>query len=556
MDILPTFHDLGGVGLICPDSVPTVFGLLDPSIAPPLLYYSYIPIIVIALLFSAYVLFASRSSLVSRLFLWISITYSLILMEEMFNWIATPAALIYLGWQIEGLFLGLLPFLLVYFTYVFIREENMPVKWQWALLVPLVPILVLTPTHLNLVSFDLVNCEAIQGPLRSYVYLVQAAGVVAAFLLCIQKVRQTEDKSERRKAWTLGIGIIIFFGIYILSNVFGDATLLYEINLFGPIGMAAFLATITFLIVRYHAFNMRVFGAQALIGALTALIFAALFVRKIEHARYVIGGTLFFVIILGLQLIKSVRREVEQREHIEVLAKELAETNDRQETLIHFIGHEVKGFLTKDSGAFAALSEGDLGALPDNMKPFVEHALEESRQGADSVTNILKASNLKKGTVTYTKAPFDLAALVTDTVQKAKGTAEHKNLALSISIDPAGAPYTLNGDKENIGMHVLRNLIENSINYTLSGSVNVSLRKEAGKIIFAVKDTGVGITEEDKARLFTEGGHGKDSQKVNVHSTGYGLFIAKKIVDAHDGTIRAESEGQGKGSTFIVELPA
>ncbi|MDE1919073.1 MAG: HAMP domain-containing histidine kinase [Patescibacteria group bacterium] len=70
-----------------------------------------------------------------------------------------------------------------------------------------------------------------------------------------------------------------------------------------------------------------------------------------------------------------------------------------------------------------------------------------------------------------------------------------------------------------------------------------------------MKDTGIGITEEDKKRLFTEGGHGKDSQKVNVHSTGYGLFIAKNIVEAHGGTIRAESEGAGKGSTFIVELP-
>ena len=55
--------------------------------------------------------------------------------------------------------------------------------------------------------------------------------------------------------------------------------------------------------------------------------------------------------------------------------------------------------------------------------------------------------------------------------------------------------------------------------------------------------------------LFTEGGHGKDSIKVNVHSTGYGLFIAKEVVEAQGGKIWAESEGQGKGSTFIVEFP-
>jgi signal transduction histidine kinase len=74
--------------------------------------------------------------------------------------------------------------------------------------------------------------------------------------------------------------------------------------------------------------------------------------------------------------------------------------------------------------------------------------------------------------------------------------------------------------------------------------------------VFVVKDTGVGIDAEDTKRLFTEGGHGKDSQRVNVHSTGYGLYIAKQVAEAQGGTIRLESEGAGKGSTCIVELPA
>ena len=83
----------------------------------------------------------------------------------------------------------------------------------------------------------------------------------------------------------------------------------------------------------------------------------------------------------------------------------------------------------------------------------------------------------------------------------------------------------------------------------------VSLKRDGTKIVFAVKDSGIGITEEDKKRLFTEGGHGEDSQTVNVHSTGYGLYIAKQIAIAHGGAIRAESEGADKGSTFIVEFP-
>ena len=70
-----------------------------------------------------------------------------------------------------------------------------------------------------------------------------------------------------------------------------------------------------------------------------------------------------------------------------------------------------------------------------------------------------------------------------------------------------------------------------------------------------MKDSGVGLSDDDKSRLFTEGGRGKESLKVNVDSTGFGLFIVKGIVDGHKGKVWAESEGEGKGSTFYIELP-
>ncbi|MDO8590788.1 MAG: HAMP domain-containing sensor histidine kinase [bacterium] len=236
------------------------------------------------------------------------------------------------------------------------------------------------------------------------------------------------------------------------------------------------------------------------------------------------------------------------------LKQELEVTNERQEGLLHFIGHEVKGFLTKDMAAFATLLEGDVCTLPDGAKPFIDNALAQTREGVRSVTELLEASNQKKGTVTYKKESFDLKELVADVTEKLKPTAEEKGLSLALNI--AEGEYMVMGDREKFGGHVLRNLIDNAINYTPHGSIEVSLKKEANKAIFAVKDTGVGVSDEDKKRLFTEGGKGKESQKINVHSTGYGLYIAKSIVEAHGGAISASSDGPGKGSTFIVELPA
>ncbi|MCE9549248.1 ATP-binding protein, partial [Candidatus Nomurabacteria bacterium] len=82
------------------------------------------------------------------------------------------------------------------------------------------------------------------------------------------------------------------------------------------------------------------------------------------------------------------------------------------------------------------------------------------------------------------------------------------------------------------------------------------LNIKGNKILFSVKDTGVGITPEDKKLLFTEGGRGKDSVNVNVDSTGYGLYSVKLIMDAHQGKVWAESEGAGKGAQFFIELDA
>ncbi len=541
--------------LFCADSVPVLWGILDPAIAPPLLYYSYLPIIIVSLLFGLLVLLADKASLRSRLLFWVSVAFSLYLLNELIHWIAVLVVHVHFAWQMTALIHVILVALIASFVTVYLYDR-LPGWFGWVLALIFAPIILATPTIFNIPAFDFSYCEGLNGPIWTYVYAVEVLALLYVVAASIIKSFRVPERARKWEALLLGFGGLLFLGMFTVSNVVGDLTLTYDFNLFGPLGMVAFLTAISYLIVRYRAFNMRVLAAQMLIAGLIILLFAALFVRSIENVRYVLIGTLILVFLLGWLLVRSVKREVEQRRRIEKLAHELEATNERQETLIHFISHEVKGFLNKDMVSFAALSEGDLGPLPAPMKQFVDQALMQSREGANSVIGILQASNQKKGTVTYKKEPVDMQAITENWFKKVKPVADNKGLAMTLAIDPSGAPYTITGDAAQLGDHVLRNVIENSVNYTPSGSVTVSLSKANGKVVFTVQDTGVGINAEDKKRLFTEGGRGKDSLKVNVHSTGYGLFIAKNIVDAHGGTIRAESEGPGKGSKFVIELPA
>ena len=337
--------------------------------------------------------------------------------------------------------------------------------------------------------------------------------------------------------------LLLFTFNLILPGVFLDVRYIP----FGAVFLLPFIVLTSYAIHRYHLFDLKV-ATTALLGFLVTVFSFVNILYSSRPSEVVINVTAFLIVLLGS--IKIVKDTLNLKE----LASALSETNGRQEGLIHFIGHEVKGFLTKAQGALSMLVEGDFGALPQEALGVALQALHETQDGVTSVSEILKAANLKRGTVEFHKEQFDLKALAAASVEKARSAAQAKGLALSFSAEEGD--FTLVGDAGEIGSHVLRNLIDNAINYTPSGSIEVSLRKVAGRYLFVVKDTGIGISEDDRARLFTEGGHGKDSQRINVHSTGYGLFIVKQVVEDHGGVVRAESDGPGKGSTFIAEFPA
>ena len=134
-----------------------------------------------------------------------------------------------------------------------------------------------------------------------------------------------------------------------------------------------------------------------------------------------------------------------------------------------------------------------------------------------------------------------------------KDAAIDKGLKYDLEISEGN--YQMTGDMIQVGQAV-RNLIDNSIKYTPSGNMAVKLQNKDGKILFSVKDTGVGISEELKPKLFTKGGRDKDSQKINVNSTGFGLAFVKGVAEAHKGRVWAESAGVGKGAEFFMELSA
>lgn len=523
-----------------------------------LIYYSHLGSIIPIILVAFFVFIYGRREISSILLVITTAFFSIWVFSDLVLWASEFPSYIMFFWTLEILSEPLIYFFSFYFFYTYVFKKDFSIFQKILFLLPLLPTFFFASTKLGLLGYNISNCDraAVEGVLATYGYAIEILYVLLIVGFAVFAWKKMKDAVVRRRTALLAIGVVLFLLSFSIGNMTEVFSLNWGVGQYGLFGAPIFVGFLAYLIVHYRAFNVRLIGAQVLVAALWLSVLSLLFLRSIEDVQIVTSITLIFVLIVGIFLIRGVYREIAQREHIEKLAGELQETNERQEVLFHFIGHEVKGFLTKDIGAFASLVDGDFGKLEDGMKPFVENALAQSRDGARSVTDILTASNQKKGIMTYAKEPFDLKALIAEVIEKEQSMANGKGLTLSFSADDSGTPYAMSGDKEKVGENVFRNIIENSIHYTPAGTITTSLKKEGKSFVFSIKDTGIGITEEDKKRLFTEGGHGKDSQRVNVHSTGYGLYIAKNIILAHGGTIRAESEGENKGSTFIIEFPA
>lgn len=441
--------------------------------------------------------------------------------------------------------------------YVVPKEKVKFPKIYWVVFLPIV---VLT----SFFTLTPLVFKEVTGFVDGRVTSVQnAPGVIAFAIISISLViggmyvlfsRIISSKStERTKLVYVLIGVIITYSLIIVFNLilpaFFDNT--YFIP-FAALFTLPFIALTAYAVIKHRLFDLKVVAVSILTFVLAVVtLIEVIFADSWEAISFQLS-VFILVLLFGFLLIRNVLREVRQRERIERLAKDLEEANEQQTTLIHFITHQIKGFFTKSRNIFATLLEGDLGKIPTEAKPYLEEGFRSDTKAVNIVQDILKAANIRKGTLQYEKKDFDLRPIFEDVVQKGRAEAEDKNLTIKTKVEDGD--FVINGDKSQIE-HAMRNLLDNAIKYTPAGEITLSLFKKAGKTVFSVSDMGIGIDKDELPLLFREGGRGKDALKTNTESSGYGLYIVKSIVEAHGGRVWAESKGKNQGSVFSFELP-
>ncbi len=542
--------------------------IFSPDV-PALLYYAHIPTVLICFLFSFYIFWSNRHSLLNRILLTISILFVLWTTANLIAWTNIHGDLIMYVWSFFGTIQGLIAMSFVYLTYVFLEKKDVSLRIKAIFLALLSPSILLAFTRFNLAGFDITTCDAFKFEWPPYKAYAAFLGIVAfawILVLLIRKYRvstPTVKKEIRLFGFGVELALIMFFGMEFLAAYLTKVDLLPDsgIEIYGMFGVDVFIIYLNVLIVRFGEFNVKLIATQALMVGLVALTAAQLFTAEAGASRSISIVTLLAVSFFGYFLVRSVKKEVKTREQAESLAQELDRSahalqvaNDGQENLIHVMNHQIKGYLGTIRNIFAELLQtDDYGIMPEASKPLLEKGLEDTAAGVDYVMSILKGTSAANGTLPYDMKSVDIRALVLNLLPKEQEIAREAGFSFESTVTQ--------GDFNTVGDSVqleeaFKNLITNAIKYnTPHGDINVGLLRRDAKIVFSVKDTGIGISDDDKPRMFTPGGRGKDSLKYNIETSGFGLAFVKGVVEAHKGSVFYRSNSPEKGTTFFVELP-
>jgi len=395
----------------------------------------------------------------------------------------------------------------------------------------------------------------------SFIVLFIVVSAYSIYLL-YKKYISLRDRSERLR-------IQYLFVIFTVAFIGGCSSYLpvFGINILPLANVLIFpcVLSIFYLIFWQKFLNSKNILAQVITLLIWIVLAIRIFVASDTVELVVDIGIFLLAVLLGIFLIRSVVKEVESREKAERLTKDLQIANDRlleldkQKTeFISFATHQLRAPLTAIKGYISLILEGDLGEISAKVKDATSRVYASATTMAVVIDDYLNVSRIELGSMRYNFEALDMKDLVNDVVAELKPNIEMSGLKFSVRAVGEG-PWLVSADEDKL-KQVISNLIDNSVKYTSQGSMSIALERVPNAdgtipVRFSVTDTGIGIAPAVIPKLFQKFSRADNANKQNIHGTGLGLFIVREIVNAHHGRVWAESDGEGKGSRFYVELP-
>ncbi len=231
------------------------------------------------------------------------------------------------------------------------------------------------------------------------------------------------------------------------------------------------------------------------------------------------------------------------------MADKLEKTETMRRQLIGDVTHELRTPLAAIKGYMEGLMDGVIPATPDSYQQVYSEADRLQRL----VNDLQELSRVESGAYQLKPESVSPVDLIESVVKHLGRQFEEKEILLETKLD-ANLP-NVSADKDRI-LQVLTNLVGNALQYTSTGgSVVLTAAREKNEIVISISDTGIGISPDHLPFIFNRFYRTDKSRARASGGSGIGLTIAQALIKAHHGRIWAESNGEGKGSTFHFSLP-
>ncbi|GEM_PF-5786789 len=422
----------------------------------------------------------------------------------------------------------------------------------------------------DILIFDIVLLERKLEPLiifNKVSNLIYASYIGIAFgvsyLLLVSSIIKSKQGKFRRQVIYILISTGVASSITLTTNLILPILGNFQFNWVGQISLLLMVLFLTYGIYKEQMFNARVATVEVLVSFSLVLALTQIIVSSSLWTTVFSSASLIFFGIFGVVLLRTINREIHAREDLSIsnkrfkkLNKRLEEMDEKKNEFLHIATHQLRGPITAINGYASLIVDGDYGAISAKAVKPVEKILSASKVMSETINDYMNIARIEEDNVVQNKTNFDLCKLVDERAGVLMVNAKEKSIDFKVKNIVPDNVCTVNADKNNI-TQVLNALIENAIKYTMKGNVTVEskLTNDNKKVSVSIKDTGIGVAKNEVAGLFDKFTRADNAKETDAFGTGMGLFIAKNLIEANSGSVKVESEGLNKGTTFTIELP-
>lgn len=262
-------------------------------------------------------------------------------------------------------------------------------------------------------------------------------------------------------------------------------------------------------------------------------------ILNLREVALLIFGVIFFALIITGLILNTI-----------FLVREIRR-NEMHDAFLNAVTHELKTPIASIRLYLETLKAREL--TQEKRLEFYDIMLDDNRRLLNTVDQVLHASSTREKQRRLNLSEIDIGELIDSTVATVRSQRHLDESAIKYT--PPGDKVTVMGDRAELEA-LVRNLLDNAVKYTpVDPKISVKLRSKGSKTVeFYVRDNGVGIPRSDLKRIFKRF-YRVEGTAATIKGTGLGLAIVKQIVERHGGRIRAQSRGEGQGTTFLVQLP-